>query len=533
MLPPSTIRQTLESKRAETPFRPFRPFSLFIPNPTQSDQIQLKNETLFKKIRNTAHVSPNSKARIHPRPPNNARLRLTCPCFSRYNLTMKLRTLTPGLAGWLFSMVLALNGLPLQAALEYEPKPADPWFAKFNPIKAPAVGPLLLQPGDRLAIIGDSITEQRMYSRIIETYLTACVPELKITVRQLGWSGETAEGFRKRMESDCLRFQPTVATLCYGMNDCRYRPFDVVNGLWYRENYDAIVQGLKTAGARVVLGSPGCTGMRAHWSKTPATTLDEQNENLCALRDIDVLLAQQEQVRFADVFWTMFKADDKAQNKYAKTNQPYQLCGKDGVHPNWSGHLVMAYAFLHAMGLDGNIGTVNVDLAANTATATAGHTIESFTNNEVTVTSTKYPFCAEGDPTSDKTIRSGATLVPFFQELSRFQLVVKNATAANYQVIWGVSTNTYVAAQLAAGVNLAQDFAVNPFSEPFKKVDEAVAAKQAYETRQIKQIFHGPEGTADMNKAVADTEAVRAPLEAAIGAAMVPVTHTIRIVAVE
>jgi hypothetical protein len=227
------------------------------------------------------------------------------------------------------------------------------------------------------------------------------------------------------------------------------------------------------------------------------------------LRDIDVLLAQQEQVRFADVFWTMFKADDKAQNKYAKTNQPYQLCGKDGVHPNWSGHLVMAYAFLHAMGLDGNIGTVNVDLAANTATATAGHTIESFTNNEVTVTSTKYPFCAEGDPTSDKTIRSGATLVPFFQELSRFQLVVKNATAANYQVIWGVSTNTYVAAQLAAGV------------------------KQAYETRQIKQIFHGPEGTADMNKAVADTEAVRAPLEAAIGAAMVPVTHTIRIVAVE
>jgi hypothetical protein len=335
------------------------------------------------------------------------------------------------------------------------------------------------------------------------------------------------------MDSDCLRFQPTVATLCYGMNDCRYRPFDIANGEWYRENYDAIVQGLKTAGARVVLGSPGCTGMKAFWSKVPSATFDEQNENLCALRDLDVIMAQQEQVRFADVFWTMFKANYEAQNKYATTNQPYQMCGKDGVHPFWSGHLVMAYAFLHAMGLDGTIGTINVDLANSTATATDGHTIESCTSNAVTITSTKYPFCAEGDPQSDKTIRSGATLVPFFQELSRFQLVVKNATAANYAVIWGDTTNTYTATQLATGVNLAQDFVVNPFSEPFKKVDEAVAAKQAYETKQIKQIFHGPEGKADMSKAVADTEAVRAPLEAAIGAAMVPVKHTIRIVAVE
>jgi len=41
-------------------------------------------------------------------------------------------------------------------------------------------------------ICGDSITEQKMYSLIIESYLTACVPELKITARQYGWGGETA-----------------------------------------------------------------------------------------------------------------------------------------------------------------------------------------------------------------------------------------------------------------------------------------------------------------------------------------------------
>ena len=446
----------------------------------------------------------------------------------------KMRVVTSKIPGWLVLLLVFLHGSRLLGALAYEPKPADPWFAKFNPVKAPAPGPLLLQPGDRLAIIGDSITEQKMYSRIMEDYLTACVPELKITVRQLGWSGETAEGFRKRMDSDCLRFQPTVATLCYGMNDCRYRPYDLVNGEWYRENYDAVVQGLKTAGTRVVLGSAGCTGKRPPWAKTPGVTDDEINLSLCALRDMDVVMAQQEQVRFADVFWTLFQANFAAQTKYATTNQAYDLCGRDGVHPNWSGHLVMAYAFLRSLGLDGDLGTVSVDLAANTATATSGHTIESFTNNEVTVTSTKYPFCADGDAASDKTIRSGATLVPFFQELSRFQLVVKNAPGTNYQVVWGTSTNTYTntytATQLAGGVNLAQDFAVNPFSEPFRKMDAAVAAKEAYETTQIKKIFHGPEGKTNMVMAVEQTEAIRAPLAAAIASALVPVTHTIKIV---
>jgi hypothetical protein len=43
-------------------------------------------------------------------------------------------------------------------------------------------------------------------------------------------------------------------------------------------------------------------------------------------------------------------------------------------------------------------------------------------------------------------------------------------------------------------------------------------------------MFHGDAGKADMKGTVAKTEAERAPLAAAIPAAFVPVTHTIRIV---
>ena len=107
--------------------------------------------------------------------------------------------------------------------------------------------------------------------------------------------------------------------------------------------------------------------------------------------------------------------------------------------------------------------------------------------------------------------------------------MARNGKAAKYKVTWGTESRTYTAEQLAQGVNLAEDFAVNPFSEAFDKVDKAVAAKQEYETRQIKTMFHSPEIKAEEEATVALTEKVRAPLAKAIKTAFVPVTHTLRI----
>jgi hypothetical protein len=148
------------------------------------------------------------------------------------------------------------------------------------------------------------------------------------------------------------------------------------------------------------------------------------------------------------------------------------------------------------------------------------------------VTSSRYPYCVDDEPANrDSAVRSGMTLVPFAKDLNRLMLVATNAPAASYEVTWGQQSKTYTAEQLAAGVNLAEDFLVNPFSAAFKQVLTAVAAKQRYETKQVKEVFHGKEGKADFAKAVERTEAERAPLEAAIGAALVPVRHQIRIVA--
>ena len=405
-----------------------------------------------------------------------------------------------------------------------EQKPDAEYFAKFQPLKAPVSSGLLLKKGDRLAICGDSITEQKMYSRVMETYLTACAPELSVTVRQYGWGGEVAPGFLKRMTNDCLRFDPTIATTCYGMNDHGYRPYEAAIGDRYRDSQTAIVKAFQAHGTRVVLGSAGCVGLRKDWD---AASVESKNLNLCQLRNIDIEIAGKTGAAFADVFWPMLTAGYNAQQKHGAD---YAIAGKDGVHPGWSGSFVMAYAFLKAFGLDGAIGKIEVDLSNQKATSSKGHEVLGSGGDGISIKSSRYPFCATGDVSKDNSIRSAMTLVPFNRELNRFVLVAKNGTASRYKATWGETSKSYSAAQLAVGVNLADEFEANPFSKAFAKVDAAVAAKQDYETRQIKVLFHGPEAQTDMAAVEKFTERFRKPLAAAIHDAFVPVTHTIKIV---
>lgn len=435
------------------------------------------------------------------------------------------------------SAILALTFL----SQAFSQQPTDSTLEKFKPLPAPKYSSLFLKKGDRLAICGDSITEQKMYSRIMEDYLTMCVPELNITVRQFGWSGEKAPGFLARMTNDCLRFKPTIATTCYGMNDHLYKPYEEQIGKTYREKSAAIDEAFKANGVRVVQGSAGCVGKMPSWVKSANGTVDDLNLNLCTLRNIGIELAEKEKVRFADVFWPMMTAGAEARKKYSPD---YAMSGKDGVHPGWAGHTIMAYAFLKAFGLDGEIGKLTVDLKSNKMKASKGHEVVSQKNWEFQITSMRYPFCAcvpvangpptypvcaEDDVKKDNSIHSAMTLIPFNHELNRFILVAKNGRAGRYRVQWGSESKVFTSEQLAEGVNLAAEFTINPFCEAFAKVDSAVAAKQAYETKQIKQLFRSPGAKIDMEGVAAESEKERAPLEEAIHAAFVPVTHTIKI----
>jgi len=389
----------------------------------------------------------------------------------------------------------------------------------------PAFAKAVVEKGDRVIVVGDSITEQKQYSKFIEDYLTMCVPQLDLWVFQLGWGGETAGGFVGRMDQDLFPFKPDVITTCYGMNDGGYRAYEEGIGKEYRAQMQRILDAAKQAGATVVVGSPGVVD-----TKTWRGPADVYNDNLAHLRDIARDLAKNADMPFANVHDAMMDVMKKAKAAYG---EDYHVGGGDGVHPAPNGHLVMAYAFLKAMGFDGNLGTITIDTAGK-ATATGGHKVLSAKGGKVELESTRYPFCFFGDGASPDSTRSVLPFFTFNEDLNRLTLIVKGLKGGKARVAWGPGapgSKSFTAAQLAQGINLAAEFLDNPFCEAFQKVDGEIAAKQNYETWLIKSNRMAPAGTPEAKSARWPTTVLAKydALVKAVHEAVVPVKHTLTV----
>ena len=397
-----------------------------------------------------------------------------------------------------------------------------------------AVRPIL-KKGQRVAVVGDSITEQKLYSKYIELYLLACLADLDLKVIQLGWSGETAPGFAARMDNDLLPWKPDVVTTCYGMNDGGYKPFDDATGRRYETATRDIVSRAKKAGATIVVGSPGAVDRR--FFRKGADDAKMYNDTLGKLRDVARKVAESEGMPFADVFSPMIAAVEKAK---PVLGEEYDVCGKDGFHPGPNGHLVMAYAFLRGLGVDGKIGAITLDVAEGKATGSEGHSVLAAEKGRVEIESSRWPFCFSGDEKSSGGTRSITPYVPFNEELNRLTLVVKGLSSERAKVTWGSSTKSFARPDLEKGINLAAQFPDNPFSDPFRKLEAVVAAKQSFETTMIKSTINSfprlSQAAGKPKELVASIEAFRLQLFEAqeamhrnARAAVVPVKHTVAV----
>jgi hypothetical protein len=147
----------------------------------------------------------------------------------------------------------------------------------------------------------------------------------------------------------------------------------------------------------------------------------------------------------------------------------------------------MAYAFLRGLGCDGNIGEITMDMNGN-ATSSSEHKLLASKAGSVELESTRYPFCFDGNQKSSDGTRSIAPFFPFNDELNRFTLKVKNLSAEKAKVTWGEESKEFTRAQLESGINLAAEFSKTPFDAQFKKLVQAVGAKQNFETPMIKSM---------------------------------------------
>ena len=428
---------------------------------------------------------------------------------------------------------LVFAPLAINAAEVQNGKPVSPLS---NSVMQADAKPLI-HKNERVAIVGDSITEQKQYSRFMELYLTACQPQMEVDCHQFGWGGERAEGFLRRMDADLAGFKPSLVTLCYGMNDGSYKAYELAIGEAYSKPLRTVVDKLKQAGVTVIVGGPGAVD--THFYKK-ITSPEVYNHNLATLTELAKQIAKDAGMPHADVHEPMITAMAKAK---AGLGNEYDVCGRDGFHPNPNGHLVMAYAFLKSMNFDGDLGKITLD-TQGPSTGTGGHLVKTFSEGKAVVESTRYPYCFSGDNKSSASAISILPYLPFNAELNRLTLVVRHATAPAMNVTWGAQTKKFSREELERGINLAAEFVPNPFNQAFSQVEAAIVAKQNFETQTIKSTLSNlralqgsfsqdPEALAALELITKKTGERWLQLNQAVKQNVKPVTHTLTVEAAE
>lgn len=375
----------------------------------------------------------------------------------------------------------------------------------------------------RLAICGDSITEQMLYTKYVEIYLKACAGRNDISVFQFGWGGENADQFINRINrGDLDAFVPTAVTYLYGANDGAGMAWQSwMETMWTSRN-NGILGALATkypaAGNSTVMCSPTFFDLNSSGVE-PAVS----NDTLGHFRDLSLTMAQGNGKGFADVRQRMMETGLAAR---AALGTGFRFGGNDGVHAGPNGHLMIAHEILTALGCDGSVGTISVDMSG-AASASAGHTVVSSSGGTVTVDSTRYPFCYnyDGSTAADRM----ATILPylsFSQNLNRFMLVVTNLGQPFANVTWGNVTKTFTSEQLSAGVNLTNEFSSTPFDSAFANVMGLIETKQIKERDMIKAAGSATAPTKGWTDA--DVTA-RNQMDVAVAAAITTVRHTITV----
>ena len=221
---------------------------------------------------------------------------------------------------------------------------------------APAVSAqsFYLKKGDVVVVMGDSITEQRLYSNYLELWSQTRFPAYNLVFRNVGIGGDTSGGGNGRFKRDVLPFKPTVLTVDFGMNDGGYQPFNEKRYDPYMKGLQGIATQAKAANVRVAWITPQPVEHNPGNDKQEA-----YNQTLEKFGDGVKEIAMKNDGLFADQFHPYWAVIKKARDAGEKG----RITGGDAVHPGVPGQTLMAASILKGMHFPREVSSVEVDVA--------------------------------------------------------------------------------------------------------------------------------------------------------------------------
>ncbi len=332
-------------------------------------------------------------------------------------------------------------------------------FVPLGPFAAaaPPDGTFAIHDGDRIVFYGDSITDQRLYTTFVESYIVTRFPTLNVSFVHSGWGGDRVSGggggpIDLRLNRDVFAYKPTVVTVMLGMNDASYRPFNPAIFDVYARGYTQIVDSLKTnlPGVRITLiqPSPYDDVTRAPWFE------GGYNSVLVRYGEFVKELAAKEGAGVADLNTPVVAALKKAAEV---DKQKATKLIEDRVHPGPAGQLLMAEALLKAWNAPALVASVEIDAAAGTVIAAQNTKVDGLSSNggpSWTQEDRCLPMPINiKDPVVALAVKASDVVPALDQE----SLKVSGLSADRYVLkIDGKEIGELTKDKLAAGVNLAE-----------------------------------------------------------------------------
>lgn len=235
---------------------------------------------------------------------------------------------------------------------------------------AQQVPPFYLHTGDRVVFYGDSITEQRMYTTIAETFVVTRYPTLKVSFTNSGWGGDRVSGggggdISTRLERDVIPYKPTVVTIMLGMNDGGYKSSTVASDEAFFKGFEHIVQTLQTQDPGVRITAIESTPYD-NVTRPPAPPVADNllyNQVLLGYGKWIENYGSEHHLRVADANTPFVHVLEKAQGlnpAVAKEILP------DHIHPSFGGHMVLAEALLKSWDARPVVASVEIAAAGKT-----------------------------------------------------------------------------------------------------------------------------------------------------------------------
>ncbi len=326
--------------------------------------------------------------------------------------------------------------------------------------------------GDAVVIMGDSITEQHLYSNYVEMWTVSRFPQWKLTFRNVGIGGDRSTGGNDRLKRDVLYHKPTAMTVDFGMNDAEYRAFDDKLFKNYMEGLQGIADQAKAANTRVAWITPSPVE-----KAEDGPAIEGYNQTLEKFSAGVKEIASKNGGLFVDQFHPFIKIQDKAR----AANPKNRIGGGDAVHPGPPGQAVMAWAILKGLHFPRQVSSVEIKLRSNGFSAdTTNCTVTGAVRKDDSLRFFRQDAALPFFPEEAKSILEWA---PILEELNQYSLKVTGLEEfRRYEIRFGgKKVAEHTNKELRAGVNLAAAaLKAGPVADQVKAVWDAVKEKNGY-----------------------------------------------------